>query len=73
MRAFIVTLFFAITSSLSAQTYSLLSPDGKICLDIDLSNGLSYAVSYKGRQVIDPSPLGFELQDEPPCIKGLCF
>lgn len=70
MRALIIILFIAITSGLSAQTYTLLSPDGKICLDIDLSTGLSYAVSYKGKQVIDPSPLGFELQDEPPMHQG---
>jgi len=70
MRAFIIILFLAISSGLSAQTYTLKSPDGKICLDIDLSDELSYSVSYRDKQVIHPSPMGFELQDEPAMHKG---
>lgn len=70
MRVSLLLLFLSIASGLSAQTYTILSPDGNICLDVDLTNGLSYAVSYKDRQIINPSPLGFEFQDEPTMHKG---
>ncbi|WP_312747255.1 glycoside hydrolase family 97 protein [Sphingobacterium multivorum] len=70
MRALILLLFLTLASTLSAQTYTLQSPDGKICLDIDLTDGLSYAVSYKDRQLIQSSPLGFEFQNEPAMHKN---
>ncbi len=70
MRALILLLFLTVASTLSAQTYMLQSPDGKICVDIDLTDRLSYTISYKDRPIINPSPLGFEFQDEPPMYKG---
>lgn len=64
MRTFIVSLFLYLSFGLSAQNFTLKSPDGLISLDINLSDGLFYSVSYKGKQVINPSPLGFEFQNE---------
>ena len=70
MRTFIVSLFLYLSFGLSAQTFTLQSPDGQVSLDINLSDALSYSVSYKGKQVINPSPLGFEFQNEAAMQKG---
>lgn len=73
MRTFIVSLFLYLSFGLSAQTFTLQSPDGQISLDIDSSDGLFYSVSYKGKQVINPSPLGFEFQNGSAMYKGFAL
>jgi alpha-glucosidase len=63
-RAFLsMALLFALYLSANAQ--SLKSPDGELCLEFNLTpEGVpSYALAYKGKQVIKPSLLGFELSD----------
>ncbi|WP_049913657.1 glycoside hydrolase family 97 catalytic domain-containing protein [Haloferax prahovense] len=46
------------------QTVS--SPDGSLVVRVDVSTGTpTYAVSYEGRRVVEPSGLGFEFADQP--------
>ena len=46
--------------TMTAETRTVGSPNGKIQLTIDDSNGTAtYAVSYNGQQVLAPSRLGF--------------
>jgi alpha-glucosidase len=70
MKTFAVGLFLYLSLGISAQTFIMQSPDGQISLDINLSDTLSYSVSYKDKQVINPSPLGFEFQNETDMQKG---
>ncbi len=70
MRTFITTILLSISLGSFAQTVTLKSPDGQIKLDVNLSGELSYTVSYKGNPVINPSPMGFEFQNEPAMHNG---
>lgn len=66
MRTLIILaalLTFSISSI--AQTITLKSPDGQISLQINHGGDLSYTVSYRGNQLINESPLGFQFQNEP--------
>jgi alpha-glucosidase len=49
----------------NAQNITVKSPDNNISVSIDNDEKLTYTVTYKGRNVINPSQLGFELRDEP--------
>ncbi len=43
-----------------AQTAEVKSPDGRLAVNINLTGGkAAYQVSYDGKTVLDPSPLGF--------------
>lgn len=70
MRAVIITIFLSLSLGSFSQTVNLKSPDGQISLNINLSGELSYSVSYKGNQLINPSPLGFEFKGEPGMQSG---
>jgi alpha-glucosidase len=50
----------------NSQIIKVKSPDNKIEVTITNSDKLLYSVSYNGRPIINPSPLGFELKDELP-------
>jgi alpha-glucosidase len=63
----ILVTFFAVT--LHGQNISVKSPDNKIIVTVSNDKILSYTVTYNGRNIINPSPLGFELKDEP-LLKG---
>jgi alpha-glucosidase len=60
-------LFFLFTSELglTAQTINLKSPDNKITFSIDNGEKLTYSVTFLNRNIINTSPLGFELKEEP--------
>jgi alpha-glucosidase len=47
-----------------AQQWSLSSPDNKIVIRINNADRLSYTVSYDKKVVINPSPLGIQLDDQ---------
>ena len=66
-----MVLLFALCLSVNAQ--SLKSPDGELCLEFNLTpEGVpSYALAYKGEQVIKPSLLGFELTDTSAALRDL--
>lgn len=51
-------------AKISAQTLSVKSPDNKIEVTIANNEKLIYSVSYNGRNIINPSQLGFEFKDE---------
>jgi hypothetical protein len=58
-RFTVVFLFLlSFVSTASAQRFQLSSPSGITQLRIENSNQLSYALSFKGRSVIEPSSLG---------------
>jgi glucan 1,4-alpha-glucosidase len=57
-------LLISITSI--AQTQTTSSPNGKVNLAFTLLNGkASYSLTYKGKQVIEESSLGFKIKDIP--------
>jgi len=57
----IVNLF---SFKISGQPWSVSSPDGKISVKVSRERGLSYAVMYDGRTVIENSPLGIVLDNQ---------
>nr|HPM31841.1 glycoside hydrolase family 97 N-terminal domain-containing protein [Chryseolinea sp.] len=64
-KALLFTLvFFSLFTTLFAQ--ELRSPSGQLSLSFSLQgNGMpTYQLSYKGKLVIKPSTLGFELKDD---------
>ena len=58
-----------IGATVNGQNISVKSPDNKITVTVSNDKILSYTVTYNGRNIINPSPLGFELKDEP-VMKG---
>jgi alpha-glucosidase len=57
--------------TVSAQSVQLYSPDRDIQVTVDAPGQLNYQVSYKGKAILLPSPLGFEFKDEPPMGAGM--
>lgn len=52
--------FFAATASVFAQKAEINGPDARLKLSFDIEGGVpSYSVTYDGKTVLDPSPLGF--------------
>jgi len=64
--------YFIIFLSLntSAQELKLYSPDKNIALTINNDDTLSYSVTYKGREIVNTSQMGFEFKNEPPMAGG---
>jgi alpha-glucosidase len=59
---FLILILTGVISN--AQNITVKSPDNNISVSIDNDEKLTYTVTYKGRNVINPSQLGFELRDE---------
>ena len=60
---FLSTILSLCSFLLFAQ--SILSPNGNVKLDFDISNGKAiYQLSYKGKEVVKPSSLGFEIKNQ---------
>jgi len=57
----IFLLFFA---KISAQEYTLESPNGKISIKVEQSNSLSYNVLWDGEILLDSSVIGINLKQE---------
>jgi len=64
MKKSILILLIIFGAKISAQTISVKSPDNKIEVTIANNEKLIYSVSYNGRNIINPSRLGFEFKDE---------
>ena len=64
MKKSILILFILIGAIANSQTISVRSPDNKIEVTIANYEKLIYSVSYDGRDIINPSRLGFEFKDE---------
>jgi alpha-glucosidase len=67
MNTFIKLLLLLILFTglaVNAQIISVKSPDNNIGVTISNGEKLSYSVTFRGRNIINPSQLGFELKDE---------
>lgn len=64
MKKIILTLF-AMSVALTAMAEQLTSPDGNLVMTFRLSEGgkPTYSLTYKGKEVVKPSALGFEFVD----------
>ncbi|MEH0153470.1 glycoside hydrolase family 97 protein [Limibacter armeniacum] len=64
-KNFILILLCLVTSIVSAQT-ELKSPDGKLTMEFNLAEGgvPTYSLTYKGKEVVKTSKLGFELKSD---------
>lgn len=54
---------FALSGPLAAQSVSVNGPDGKLQLTVSCpsdNGGVSYAITYNGKQMLESSPLGME-------------
>ena len=49
-----------------AQDFSVKSPDNNIIVNISNGENLTYSVTFKSQNIINQSPMGFELKDEQP-------
>lgn len=60
-------MLLLILGSLAAnsQDFPVISPDNNIRVNIANGEILNYSVTFKGREIIGPSILGFEFKDEP--------
>ncbi len=69
--SFVLTFFILICGVGHAQ-HVLTSPDNNLQMRFELGNNgrATYQLSYKGKPVIRPSLLGFELADKPALIDG---
>ncbi|MCM1177340.1 MAG: glycoside hydrolase family 97 protein [Bacteroidales bacterium] len=56
-------LFAATMSSAAPKNFSLVSPDGRLAASIELGDGITWAVSQDGVQLIDPSGISMSLTD----------
>ncbi|WP_217605874.1 glycoside hydrolase family 97 protein [Chitinophaga sp. GbtcB8] len=65
--SFFIFLLFALPGF--AQQYNITSPNKNITVQVSNAAGVRYSVVYNGKTVILPSPLGFELKNEP-AMKG---
>jgi alpha-glucosidase len=58
-------LFSIIGGITSGQNLSVKSPDDNIVITISNDDKLGYSVTFKGRNIVNPSIMGFEFKDEP--------
>ena len=58
-----LSLFWCAALSVSAQAYTVSSPDSKVVVTLSTAGSLSYMVSHDNQPVISNSQLGMELTD----------
>ena len=67
MKKYLLLLFAAMgLIAANAQRISVKSPDNNIIITVLNNESLSYTITYKGQNIVNPSALGFELKDESP-------
>ena len=66
IKIYLTLLFIAFSAQIDAQSIVLKSPDNNIEFTFENTENLSYSVSFNGRVIVSPSPLGFEFRDELP-------
>ena len=54
----IILVLLCISCFLSAQNYSLKSPDGKLVVSISKSEELTWSVSFDGKEIMQKNRLG---------------
>lgn len=57
---------FAAAWTVSAESVTVTSPDSRISLDVNVGDTVTYSVTFNGRMLIFPSPMGFEFKGESP-------
>ncbi|RKD86175.1 glycoside hydrolase family 97 protein [Mangrovibacterium diazotrophicum] len=62
--SFIMALLTCAHFISNAQAVTVSSPDEQIKVTIENTQKLSYSVDFNGREIINTSPLGFELKNE---------
>lgn len=68
-QIFVFTLLLLVTTSLHAETMTVTSPDGRQALHFELVGGEPvYRATFDGRPVLEPSRLGFVLEDGTPFL-----
>ena len=72
MKHFLFSAFLFCIGMISAQAQQLQSPDKQLVMTFSLlSDGTpSYTLSYKGKEVIKPSTLGFELKNDKKSLRN---
>lgn len=53
-------------SDIVAQSYLTTSPNGDVNITVDNAKALTYSISYRGKEIVGVSPLGFEFKNEKP-------
>ncbi len=66
-------LFLLPLSDIFAQETMIQSPDKNIVVTVNHEDKLNYSVTFKGKGIIDPSPLGFEFRGEPILAGGFAL
>ena len=54
-------LFLSCTSAMTGKNYTVSSPDGRLCVNVDVDGGVKYSVEYDGQQLIAPSTISMKL------------
>lgn len=73
MKKLIVLCCLLISSAVFSQNAEVLSPDGKLKLNVSIENGKPiYAVTFNGRVMLHNSPLGL-ITNEGDFIEGMSF
>ncbi|MBP5284662.1 MAG: glycoside hydrolase family 97 protein [Kiritimatiellae bacterium] len=67
---YIVCVAASAAGAFAGGEYSVFSPDSDIEFRVSTQGELKYSLFYKGRQLIEPSQMGFELQFEKPMTGG---
>lgn len=71
MRKYVFLAALAVFFSWALTAQTLLSPNGNQKLTFDLQNGKAhYSLEFKGKAVIKPSLLGFEIKNQPSLSEG---
>ncbi|EMS34994.1 Alpha-glucosidase SusB [Mariniradius saccharolyticus AK6] len=71
MRRYLFLTALAVFFSWTLIAQTLLSPNGNQKLTFELQNGKAlYSLEYKGKSVIKPSLLGFEIKNQPSLADG---
>jgi len=65
IKIYFILIISIFGTGVNAQTITVKSPDSNIVITINNAENLNYSVTFHGRTVINPSPLGFEFKDEP--------
>lgn len=74
--------FYAVAFAIAGLSYApteaaaveISSPDGNITVQADVVDGVpTYSIDYKGKHVVKPSTLGYQLADGPDMTDGFTF
>lgn len=58
---FILAFLSCGTIAFAQQGYTVLSPDGKIKVSVELNEKVTYTITHDGEIVISPSPISMKL------------